>query len=179
MGLDISYYKNIRKLDCVFDADGEPIDPKTRVPIECDHFSAYVNIHFPQQAEGLEDKAVYLYDERFGFRAGSYYGYNQWRETLARIAGYSAKLSERHGATSLRHDAGAWKAKSGPFHELIHFSDCEGSIGAKVSAKLAADFAAFQPAVDASATDDYFKERYGMWRTAFETAAQNGAVDFH
>ena len=115
-----------------------------------------------------------------GFRAGSYSGYNHWREKLAEIAGYPSIETDRFGSglKEMRHDAGAREAGSGPFYELIWFSDCEGIIGPITSAKLARDFADFQAKADA-VEDDYWREKYGKWRQAFEMAAEEGAVDFH
>jgi len=178
MGLDITYYKNLTKLDCVFDADGEPIDPATREPLEGKYLQAGLNGDFPGRADEIEDRAVYRYEDGDGFRAGSYSGYTHWREELAKLAGYPAKDADRYGTVTQRHDAGAWAVSEGPFWELICFSDCEGVIGAKVSAKLAADFAQFQAKADAH-EDERFRWLYGDWRKAFETAADKGAVDFH
>lgn len=174
MGLDITYYKNLKEIACVFDADGEPIDTKTGDPLE-EYFQPHVNKDFPTRADGLKDKAVYEGEHVGGFRAGSYGGYNQWREQLAELAGYAPAES---GDRGIRFDAGAWAAGSGPFFELINFSDCEGVIGATISAKLAKDFAEFQSKADAH-EDEWFKKLYAEWRTAFETAQQFGAVDFH
>lgn len=174
MGLDITYYRNLRKLDCVFDAHGEPIDPVTRAPMEAHQF--YANHDFQKQADGIE--GMYDAEKAGGFCAGSYGGYNNWREDLAKLAGYPALECERHGVAG-RHDAGAWEADGGLFHELIHFSDCEGTIGPVTSAKLAKDFADFQDRADAFG-DDYWRDKYAEWRKAFETAAkENGAVSFH
>jgi hypothetical protein len=171
MGLDITYYSNLKKLDCVFNADGEPIGV-------IDYFQAYVNPDFPGRADDIENKAVYSYDESGGFRAGSYSGYNAWREELAKLAGYPATEDVSFGIKNMRHDAGAWKVTEGPFWELIHFSDCEGVIGAAVSAKLADDFAKFQPQADAH-TDEWFRDLYAQWFTAFNVASKSGAVSFH
>lgn len=178
MGLDITAYSKLEKLDCVFDADGEPINPVTREPVE-GYFQAHISRDFPKQGDGLTDRAVYSYEKSEGFRAGSYSGYNAWRERLAELAGYPAEPSERDGK-GLRHDEGAWSAKGGPFHELINFSDCEGDIGPVISAKLAKDFADFQDRADAIMDHDgYWRDKYASWRRAFEMAAQNGAVSFH
>lgn len=178
MGLDITAYQNIKKIDCVFNADQEPIDPATREPIDGEWFQVTINPHFADRAIGLEDSAVYRYDESMRFRAGSYSGYNTWREILAKLAGYPAVESTEYGRTSLRHDAGAWEADGGPFWELIHFSDCEGDIGPEVSTKLAKDFTEFQDKADAE-DGDFFKTLYTQWRKAFEMASQNGCVSFH
>ncbi len=175
MGLDISAYSNIKKLDCVYNADHEPIDPKTRKYLGGSWFRSYINPDFPAQAEGLEDQTVYSYGESFGFRAGAYSSYNRWREELAKLAGYPAVEREQFGVAQKRHDAGAWEAESGPFKELINFSDCEGVIGCKVATKLLKDF----DSADISKADPYFKEKFAEFRKAFFLASQNGAVTFH
>jgi hypothetical protein len=132
----------------------------------------YVNPDFAARADGLTS-GIYRVSTTGGFRAGSYGGYNEWREELARLAGYPAVGSDvRH-----QHAQGAWDADGGPFHELINFSDCEGLIGPITSAKLAEDFAAFQDKVPADA--GWFAEQYAHWRVAFDTAARGGFVHFH
>ena len=176
MGLDISAYRGIEKIDCVFDEDGDPIDPATREYVDYDA-RAYVNPDFPGRADGIENKGVYKAEESMGFRAGSYGGYNQWREELAKLAGYALADYTIYGTTTQRHDAGAWAATGGPFWELITFSDCEGVIGPIVSAKLAKDFQEFGER--AKGIGGYFYDRYQEWRAAFEMAADNGMVRFH
>lgn len=178
MGLDISAYKNIRELDCVFDADGDPINPETREPIDGEWFQACVNSDFPGRNNDIKDRAIYTYADCVVFRAGSYIGYNGWREDLARLAGYPKAECERYGTIYQRHDAGAFKSESGPFWELICFSDCEGIIGSETCAKLAKDFADYQEKADLEA-DGFFVEKYNEWRKAFELAANSGAVRFH
>lgn len=178
MGLDITAYQNIRFIDCVFDASGEPIDPGTRKPID-EARRVNVNRDFVARADGLQEDAWFVPEKAYGFHAGSYGGYNQWREELAKLSEYPAVETDselRRG--KIRHDAGAWKAESGPFWELINFSDCEGCIGPKTSAKLAKDFADYQQRAD-SHSDERFRDRYNEWRGAFEMAAINGLVDFH
>jgi hypothetical protein len=177
MGLDIAAYANLKKLNCAFNEDGEPIDPATLEPLE-DAVQFHVNPHFPGREAPLEDGAAYLAEEGEGFRAGSYGGYNHWREGLAALAGYPLTEREVYGTTIFSHDAGAWSVDSGPFHELINFSDCEGVIGSVVSAKLAKDFADFQDRAD-SHMDVGWRELYTQWRHAFEMAANGGAVSFH
>lgn len=179
MGLDITAYQDLTKLDCVFSADGEPIDPQSRAPIEGDYYHAYINPDFPDQAGGIDDRAVYRYEKSMRFRAGSYGGYNRWREELARLAGYPTAEYNYHGSIEQRHDAGCWAAGSGPFFELICFSDCEGVIGSATAAKLAKDFAEFRQLADNEGEDEYWRGLYAEWQKAFEMAAQNGAVHFH
>lgn len=169
MGLDITAHRQIKKLegierhDDAYDAGG---------------FVAYANDDFPGRAEGVEDRGAYIGTEEHDFRAGSYSGYNNWREQLAVLAGYPADetADDRH-----RHSRAAFAASEGPFWELINFSDCEGVIGPVVSAKLAKDFADHQAKADAveGPDADWFKSAYANWRKAFEMAADGGCVDFH
>lgn len=177
MGLDITAYKQLTKLDVLFNEDGEPVNPDTREPIDA-YVKVWENPDFPGRAEGLQSGAAYSYtDAMDGGRMG-YGRYNGWRETLARVAGYPAQEVERYGSKEKRHDAGVWSAPSGPFWELINFSDCEGTIGPVIAAKLAKDFAAHDARAK-EAGDDHFYDAYQLMREAFEFAADNGAVLFH
>lgn len=181
MGLDVSAYREIAKLDALFDWDGEPVNPTTREPFE-DYLRIYVSSDFPDQADDLEDKAVYSYKESGRFWSGSYGKYNQWREQLAKLANYAPVWYESiegyKPSGSLSHQAGAFEVDSGAFYELICFTDCDGIIGAKTSAKLAKDFAEWDEKAKAL-NDEYFYAKYEQWRKCFEMAANNGAVSFH
>lgn len=176
MGLDISAYRSIEKIDCVYDEDGEPIDPATRECVDYDA-RAYVNPDFPGRADGIEDKGVYRAKESMGIACGAYSRYNRWRDELAKLAGYPLGSYEQYGHTYHSHAAGAWGVTEGPFWELIYFSDCGGTIGSIASAKLAKDFAEF----DERARDvgGYFYDQYQQWRAAFDMAADGGMVLFH
>lgn len=177
MGLDVTAYSKIQKVDAVYNEYGEPIDPVTRKEFD-DVAILYVNSDFPARAEDIEN-GVYSYTEGFGFRAGSYGGYNRWREQLAEMAGYPiAQDPDPIGDPRQNHSAGAWQADGGPFWELIWFSDCEGTIGPAVCNKLADDFAKYQDKADMH-DDENFKHKYKEWRQAFELAANDGAVHFH
>lgn len=113
-----------------------------------------------------------------GFRAGSYSGYNWWREQLCKFA-LDAVPNDVWG------DPEHYEGR--PFVELINFSDCDGSIGATTAAKLLDDFEAYADQVvgwAASAiTDDdersYFLESYGEWQNAFAIASDHGFLIFH
>lgn len=153
MGLDITAYESISRAP---DGDLEDLDLQR----------LYVNDDFPGRADELKD-GVYLGCGRsVGFRAGSYGGYNVWRDNLAILVGHESAKA-------------VWDdPKPGPFAELINFSDAEGTIGAAVSKKLAADFAEWQSKADAHA-DEWFRDRYRKWREAFELASLGGAVCFY
>lgn len=163
MGLDISAYRRIEaSSDYACDEQGNFDD--------WDNFLLVTGAHFPDHIEGLEDGGVYTYGtDSYGFRAGSYSGYNHFRNELAQMAGFEAADG--------RHAEAAWASTEGPFWELINFSDCEGKIGPVVSAKLLKDFQAFDE--KARLKDEDFYEVYKDFTRAFTLAADHGLVDFH
>lgn len=134
---------------------------------------------FAGREDGVEIGCAYRAAASFDFRAGSYGGYNAWREQLAKLAGYPP--TERRGydgKIEMRCAAACWNGATGPFSELINFADNEGTIGPAVARKLAADFAQFEKQAKA-AHDGWFSDRYRDWKRAFEMAADGGAVEFH
>jgi len=161
MGLDITVYRNITpvenpKLDEYGDLEG-------------DVFKAYANDGFPGRAEGVENGKVYGYAETFGFPAGSYSGYNNWRNNLAKLAGYASAESVWENVTD------------GPFADLINFSDCEGIIGPVVAKKLLNDFLQFDEKAKTHAPNTWFYDSYKNWTKAFDhfdLVAKVQGVDF-
>ena len=162
MGLDISAHRQAVPVDPAdLTAEGEPRD---WADLDYQGYGRLLDhSHFPGRVDGLKE-GYYRVAETFGFRAGSYSGFNTWRNELAQLTG-AASAQEVWGRG----------AQPGPFVELINFSDCEGCIGPLTSAKLAADFAAFQDKVG----HGWFGEQYARWRKAFEMAADGGFVEFH
>lgn len=168
MGLDITAWRSLRPT--------EPDDYDTDT-----HVNVSASPHFPGRTEGLADgwhegMRCELLGPFGGFKAGSYSGYNSWREWLAKLAGYPALDSPE---TEHKHCAGAWAASSGPFWELINFYDNEGEIGPVVSAKLAADFAEWDERAQAASPEGWEHDLYRLWRLAFEWASDGGCVEFH
>jgi len=165
MGLDITAYRKLSPEPSATE-DNETIVQLSRALVD------WTEKEFPGRTQGVV-AGMYSFAERFGFRAGSYSGYNRWREWLAKVAGLEApKL--------------IWESESpsGPFVELINFADNEGIIGPLVSAKLAKDFAEHEERIASLASDEqsfdpYNLEKYRAWRKAFEMAADGGAVEFH
>lgn len=132
-----------------------------------------------QRFDGLSAGAVYHYDQAFDFRAGSYSGYNYWRNELAKLAGYKpTPFKSFNGNTELRYDATVWKIQTGPFWELIDFSDAEGVIGPAVCKRVYLDFVKYQSAA-AQHPDAYFRSSYQDWMKAFAMCANDGAIVFH
>lgn len=164
MGLDIVAFRRLTPAhEAAVDDDGCPIDHDRY----CRIFQSSIDFadkYWPGRTEGVS-AGIYLHQARYDFRAGSYGGYGEWRRALARFAGFESAES-------------VWAAHpTGPFVELIDFADNEGVIGPIVAAKLAKDFADGQDRADQS-PDAWFRDRYAKWRTAFEMAADCGAVDF-
>jgi len=147
------------------------------------------NQHFPAQSEGVPGGLVQGLGDTFQFRAGSYSGYGEWRDDLARAMGNES--GARGMWTSI--DNGGTNDK--PFQELINFSDADGLIGPIVSQKLYEDFVSYESEIEKAIdwwylkmdehkeynTDDvkWFKQKYSDWKHAFDVARQNGMVIFH
>lgn len=107
------------------------------------------------------------------FRAGSYSGYNAWRETLAELAGIKnleAWWKEQGSALNRKGET--------PFHELINFSDCEGKLPYKECVELLADFSLLNlklskirwqklETINSKKEWDWFKMKYYLWFNAF------------
>lgn len=170
MGLDITAYRQIQKADknsIELDEDGFPEDYDNYVMF-------YSHDDFADRVTDLDINAVYTRGtEQYGFRAGSYSGYNFWRNQLAKLAGYPEENE--------RCDESAWKTDSGPFWELINFSDAEGVLGTAVCKKLLADFLAFDTAAQTHGGEntEYFYEVYSEFTKGLTLAADGGVLHFH
>lgn len=153
MGLDIVYYTNIEYIGSIEEHED------AQIHLRQDHFS---------RGDGLKEGA-YTANYGGGFGAGSYSGYNNWRDQLAQKV-----LEMTSEEIWLEGDS------SKPFIELINFSDCEGYIGPKTCAKLAKDFNEYEEKAKKHPPleDDWFIKKYQEWKTAFNVAADNGVVIF-
>lgn len=169
MGLDITAYERVKLVQaCTLKELRELTErpDETRNDVTSLY---YAHVDYIPRADGLVEGFYEHSGEQVVFRAGSYGGYNRWRANLAMLVGTT--------------DQKVWDMKPahGPFVELIAYSDCEGFLGPKTSAKLAADFTEW--AARASSHNDfdaYFVETYANFRAAFELAARGGGVvKFH
>lgn len=169
-GLDISAYENLTIVKTpVLTSDGVPVEQNQIILSPSD---------FPERFQGLEVGRVYTFKSHFEFRAGSYSGYNHWRNELAKLAGYKQSTYAFNGKIELRYDATVWNLKEGPFWELINFSDAEGVIGPVVCKKIYNDFVFYANQAKQHAEDN-FREAYDDWQKAFSMCADNGAIVFH
>jgi len=165
VGLDITAYQGLKE-----DAD----KPMTDDYDYDTHVRFWSNSDFPKHiGEKLKERTLYTFQHRLGFRAGSYSGYNQWREGLAKLIGTTCGR--------------LWdNPQPGPFVELLNFSDCEGTIGPELCAKLYRDFVdhkdkaeKHEPYGADTEANAWWVENYNHWLHAFEMGMQDGAVDFH
>ena len=160
MGLDITAYSKLK-----------PCGSHESEPDECwnqGHIDIYAG--GPNMVERLDGHKEGCYraaegSRELSFRAGSYSGYNAWRDELSELA--QGRPAEE-----------VWADPQGPFAELIYFSDCKGSIGPNTSAKLLLDFREFS-AKARRQQDLFFMELYELWLRAFKLASDGGMVVFH
>jgi len=136
------------------------------------HHHIYSEAGFQEQLGSLLPGRCYKASgKEMHFRAGSYGGYNEWREALAHDAlGVAPQRVWSEPST--------WSIC--PFYELINFSDCEGTIGPEVARKLAQDFRLQRETVRARLAErgEWYAERYDLWQKAFELASGDGMVVF-
>lgn len=118
------------------------------------------------QSDGMVDGFYTFADKSRRHDVGPYSSYGFFRDALSRLM--LAMSAE---------DVWSSKRTEGPFVELINFSDCDGFIGPKTSAKLAVDFALH--ADKTTGAEKGFRREYAAFRRAFDRAALGGAVKFH
>ncbi len=158
MGLDISVYTNLR-------AATLPIDEDNWVDAEGEEFLHNEGHSFLERCPELNEPQIGEYV--CGFRAGSYTGYNRFRDQLAfKVSGKPAEDYWNAGTENL------------PMHDMINFSDCEGYIGTASCKRLADQFTEHLPGLVFD--DPYFNQKVREWAIAFKIAADNnGCVVFH
>ena len=171
MGLDVSSFSKLKPApDAERDEDGDLADYEN-------HTQFYDNPDFPGRIEGVVAEQAYTIEGECDHLSMGYGRYNGWRDELAKLAGYPLESYQNYGARAESHCVACWNGAAGPFAEQINFSDCEGTIGPVVSAKLAKDYAEF--ADKAEQVGGAFWDYYQKWRRAFELGADSGAVNFH
>ncbi|MCB0246658.1 MAG: hypothetical protein KDI12_24825 [Anaerolineae bacterium] len=174
MGLDITAYSRLKFIERI-----EPVGDKWGSEIWEDKYwgtgqnTVYVSGYdqFPGRRAPLAIPPgrcvdVYSYFHSLDFRAGSYSGYNWWRNELSLISsGMSAE--------------NVWSSeKAVPFYELINFSDAEGVIGSVACKELLADFEQFSGDAQRH-KDPWFWEAYQKWHQAVQLGADDGMIEFH
>lgn len=181
MGLDITAYSRLAAVGK--HADGRWCE-------DDQHVTAYVYDSFPASFRGIEVLATEQHGDTgylmggcyaltsetktHGFQAGSYGGYNAWREDLAR----QFNPYGPGGGTGRLGDVSS-PDPNGPFFELIWFADDAGCIGELAAIELLADFRQHAAAYAPRRDQEHFREKYAAWTRACELAADGGLIDFH
>lgn len=176
MGLSVVVYKNIEFFSTFNDEEYS----KSNYPENKKIFELYLNENFPKQGEGLIDKSLYTFEEKLEGWQSSYSGFGDWREKLAKLVGYKAVSTEgnNYASRKMSHLYGVFERTDGDFHELLYFSDCEGSINTKTSKKLYIDFQKWDERAK-NLNDRVFYNGYKIWLNSFKFASQNGVVCYH
>lgn len=175
MGLDITVYSNV----VPFDEKNIPLDSDGEMDWD------YIYDHgirkafaFPGMEQSLrpltQDSWVQASGESWSFRAGSYSGYNWFRDHLSTMA-----LGVDSGTVWANPDT----YRDQPFFELINFADNEGTIGGEAARDLHEDFTNFLAQATTYFTGlpdgDFALEKYQTWLSATEDASVSGMIDFH
>lgn len=155
MGLDVTAYKNIKIIE-----DDEP------------------EYHFTSGWEqsnmnNIHDKEIQIdFDEEFDFRAGSYGGYNFFRNFLC-------ETINNITAEELWNEKDA-EVKQFPFYWLINFTDCEGYIGTSYCKILYKNFLDNKELFMSKTEDNLrFQQTYLDFLEAFKISQEEGLVNFH
>lgn len=182
MGLWVSYYTELVRIDCVAETWCEKAGASEPF---AQHIQFYNMKEFAERAPNLPQytnvesprtvlHGCYRAEREEGFSAGSYGTYNAWRNELAtRMHGVDARTIW---------DDDTFRGKA--FYDLISFSDCEGTISGDVAEKLARDFEENREEIFTKGThtdegEQWFRRVYDCFAEAFRAAAKhNGAVEF-
>ena len=174
MGLDIMYVSKVKTADELLGL-GEELYEEFTFGV-ADEFKERCH-SFPLN-KGTGTVYITPGSERDSFRAGSYSGYNQFRNLLC-LAVHGISADEFWNSKN-------WDEEE--FGALIDFSDCEGTICYSVAAELYRSFKDNRkrfkeyiesPEADLSREDQiYFMEKYDEWRLATDIASDEGLLIF-
>lgn len=183
MGLDAYSYSRVRR---VLGEVGRGILAKEEPREEAydlGYKMPYVDPWFASRAAPIETGGIYeILGEAGPTWSSSYSGYSQWREQLALFAGVK-DLQKFWNLCAKMEESGA-VPRGVPFWQLIHFSDCEGTIGSETVAALARDFEAHRDQAREWAIREFGTEEsrfwsgYQRWWAMFEHAVDDGMVEF-
>jgi len=172
MGLDICAYSNIMKQP---EPEVQKVVGKLLASLGEEILEVF---EVTDRCHDLEE-GVYLdtFDTvQHHFRAGSYSGYNEFRNRLSK-----ALLGVE--ASAVWEDPATFEGRPG--YEMIDFSDCEGTISSSVADKLRQDLVENRDVFKAHLIEvfgedndqvEWSMETYDNFIYAFELASENGVV---
>jgi hypothetical protein len=174
VGLDITVHTKVVPVDEAEVPHTKEGDLDWDAMYEQDIRKAFVYKGFEDSYRGLpgddpvEGSYVRSVGDTWGFRAGSYSGYGNFRSLLC----YGM-----HGITISEFWEKSEAYKDKPFYELLNFADNEGTIGSEAAADLAVDFVENREQLVPHLED--WMERYDEWTRACQDASDGGMIDFH
>jgi hypothetical protein len=168
MGLDCSAYEKVTLIKKISLKNMQARNWKVPPYGEDDSVHFLFNYdEFKDRSDGLEVGLYRSSGKTFEFRAGSYGGYGEYRQLLAKIGNTTPEAvwsdSDRH--------------KNVPFFEQINFADNEGFLGPKTCAALLADYIQHRKTAE-KALSEWFHS-YTEWMEALKLAANGGVIRFH
>jgi hypothetical protein len=141
---------------------------------------AFVSDDFYYHSNGITNNSVFKYDQIFhyNFKDSEYYG--EWRNTLSKILQYNPSKSKKY--KKIAYTLGAFDYDSGPFLNLICFSDCDGLINSNYCKEIYNDFVKYTKYVSDMPDEQFimdketFIEIYDNIKKCFEIGSTNGLV---
>lgn len=172
MGLDITAYSNIKKDE----ENGEVLGLYSTGFIQSNLKEFETNYEILDE-DGEVIEPLLTCDDGYGFRAGSYGGYGEFRRILC-TAINEIDLSE------MWENDNKISIQNLPFFWLLNFSDCEGYIGTDYCKILYKDFVnnedKFREAMkEFEDYGQYYIDTYLDFKNALEVASNNGVLSFH
>jgi len=161
MGLDISAYSKIERVE------------------DEDEARVFIRRGMPENDQAQDIEEGMFTDshvcESHHFRAGSYSGYNDFRNLLCEIM---------HGIPAKELWSKPQVFKSKEFYNLINFSDCEGHFGPASAKKLHEDFVKYREKFvrgveNKEPYEGYYTRVYDDFMLGFEIASKGGVLIFH
>lgn len=163
MGLGIWAFSHIQPVCGEFEFENEQEIRDRRTQKLLPHLIGFrIDPKYKDWAAGIEPGQAYSYLSQENFHIGSYSYIAPFRDWLSRLV--------ENGLTDEPGD---------PFYELICFSDCQGTINAKISAKLHQDFVQFHAKAKTFSEAVYHILAYESFMRAFQIASLSGAVSFN
>ncbi len=141
---------------------------------------AVVSDDFLYHSAGISNHTVFKYDDNLSYQLKSSEYYGEWRNTLAKILQYNPSKSKKY--KKIAYTLGAFDYDSGPFLNLICFSDSDGLINSSYCNELFLDFEKYTKYVNDMPNNQFIMDKsefltiYENLMKIFNIGANNGLV---